>query len=133
MDNIHELYPRANPVSHILRIGHTGYRRIENNFIAKHIPIQHAVIDASHAQSQKDLVHCLADGGVEIILETKSAELSSVAGISSSARNLPWANHQRVQTPFHYQGSIGRDLAEKIVEFAQTRRKSENVPSRSGG
>ena len=93
MNNIHQLYPQtANPIGHFVRIGHTGHRVLENLYSADRVSISQAVFDANHINRQEDLPRTLFDGGTEIILDTKCAELAYKAGLNSSIKKLPWAD-----------------------------------------
>ncbi len=117
MNNIHQLYPPSNPVGQFVRIGHTGHRALESLYIANRVKIDHAVFDANHIKRQEDLRHTLFDGGAEIILDTKSAELVYVTGLSSSIKELPWADLGRKHWVGDWEGSNGLRRAEQIAEF----------------
>ena len=95
MSNIYSLHPQKHPVRHLVRIGHTGHRTLENLYTAGRAPISRAVVDAGHSLRQKELVATLSNGGAEIILDTKAAELANIAAIHSKAGQLPWANADR--------------------------------------
>ena len=95
MSNVFSLHPHKHPINHLVRIGHTGHKILENLFTAGRVPISHAVVDAGHSFRQKELIATLSNSGTEIILDTKAAELASLAGIHSNAGKLPWANVNR--------------------------------------
>ena len=118
MNNIHQLYPPSNPIGHFVRIGHTGHRVLESLYTASQVSISHAVLDANHVKRQEDLRHTLYDGGTEIILDTKSAELAYEAGLNSSIKELPWADLDRKHWVGDWEGSRGLRRAEQIAEFA---------------
>ena len=119
MNNIHQLYSQtANPVGHFVRIGHTGHRVLENLYSADRVSISHAVFDANHIYRQEDLLHTLFDGGTEIILDTKCAELAYKAGLNSSIKKLPWANSNREHWIGDWVGNSAQNKVEQIVEFA---------------
>jgi hypothetical protein len=119
MSNVYPLHREHNLISHILRVGHTGHRVFEDLSAAGQMPLRRAVFDASHSQRQHDLIAALASSGVEIVLDTKSAELAYEIGMHSRARDLPWALSERIQRPDDWTGVPGRARAEQIAEFAQ--------------
>ncbi len=80
MGTISALHPQKHPIRHFVRIGHTGYRTLENLYAAGRAPIRRAVVDASHLRRQKDLVATLLDSDAEIILDAKAAELATPMG-----------------------------------------------------
>ncbi|MGH8502566.1 MAG: hypothetical protein ACREVE_08850 [Gammaproteobacteria bacterium] len=118
MSNVVQLHPKAKRIEHIVRVGHTGHRTLENLHTAGRVPISHAVVQASHVLTQKDLVHSLSESNAEIILDTQSAELATPAGINSKARTLPWAIPDRCSQPSDWSGKSGALLADRIAEFA---------------
>ena len=118
MSNILPLFPQSNPIGHFVRIGHTGHRLLESLYTANRVNIGHAIFDANHVKRQKDLRHTLHDGGTEIILDTKSAELAYEAGLNSSIKELPWADSDRKHRVGDWEGSNSLRRAEQIAEFA---------------
>lgn len=118
MSNIHHLHPQSKVISQFVRFGHSSYRSLEGLYSAGRIPVSHAVLDANQLGRQSDLKHTLYDGGVQIILDTKSAELATNGGASSSARDLPWATPYEIQTIDDWEGSNGEERADQIAEFA---------------
>ena len=48
MGNVYALHPPQHPIRHFVRIGHTGYRTLENLLTAGRAPIRHAVFVASY-------------------------------------------------------------------------------------
>lgn len=117
-DNIHYLAPRQADIGHFFRLGHTGYRILENLHAAGRLPIKRAVVDASHMDKQKDLINSLKAEGTELILDPKAAELSTPGGFTTTAGNLPWAHKNRHHHPSDFTKRNIIDYCEKIVEFA---------------
>ena len=117
MSNVYPLYQDANQISHILRVGHTGHRVFEDLHAAGRMPFRHAVFDAGHSQRQHDLISALGSAGIEIIIDTKAAELAWEIGIHSSAGNLPWARTDSPHRPSDWVGAVGRIRAEQIAQF----------------
>ena len=122
MSNVYPLHRQKHPIRHWVRIGHTGHRTLENLHAAGRAPIGRAVIDAGHSFRQKELVATLLDSGAEIILDTKAAELATLAGIHSKAGQLPWANENRPHQRSDWTGDKGIDQAKCIAEFAVANR-----------
>ncbi len=122
MDNIYTLYPQKHPIRHFVRIGHSGYRKLENLYAAGRAPIRHAVVDAGHLHRQKDLVAALLDADAEIILDTKSAELATLAGLGTKASLLPWGSPSQPHRPGDWAGVRGIDKANQIAEFSVANR-----------
>ncbi len=118
MSNVFLLHPPKHPISHVVRIGHTGHKILENLYTAGRAPISRAVVDAGHSLHQKELIATLSNSGVEIILDTKAAELASIAGIHSKAGQLPWANANRPHNPTDWAGHEGVKLARAVADFA---------------
>lgn len=117
MSNVFSLHPQKHPVSHLVRIGHTGHKILENLHTAGRAPIARAVVDASHSLHQKELIATLSNSGAEIILDTKAAELASIAGIHSKAGQLPWANANRPHSPTDWAGHEGVKLTRAVADF----------------
>ena len=118
MSNVYSLHPQKHPIGHLVRIGHTGHRALENLHTAGRAPISRAVIDASHSLRQKELIATLSNSGAEIILDTKAAELAYLAGIHSKAAQLPWANADRPHSASDWAGQKGVELTQAVADFA---------------
>ncbi len=52
MSNVFSLHPHKHPINHLVRIGHTGHKILENLYTAGRAPILHAVVDAGHQRSR---------------------------------------------------------------------------------
>jgi len=120
MSNVYPLHRQKHPISHLVRIGHTGHRTLENLHTAGRAPISRAVVDAGHSLRQKELISTLSNSGAEIILDTKAAELATLAGIQTKAAQLPWANAERPHTAADWAGERGVALTRSVAEFAVT-------------
>lgn len=115
--NVHYLYPRQAEIGHFLRLGHTGYRNLENLLAAGRLPIKRAVIDASHQEKQADLISSLKSIGTELVLDPKTAELSLPGGFATRARNLPWAHNERPHLPSDFTKNRLK-YCEQLAEFS---------------
>ncbi len=116
--NIHYLAPQQDEIGLYFRLGHTGYRVLENLHTIGRLPIKRAVIDASHIDAQKDLINCLRESGAELVLDTKVPELACVGSFMTSAKKLPWANKSRPHKPTDFSGPGLRAICDRIAEFA---------------
>lgn len=82
--------PRS-PIAHYLRIGEQSHLQLEDLHAQGRLPIKRAVIDASRFRHQKKLVDLLRADGVELVLDTKAAELAEIGKFGGFARGAPWA------------------------------------------
>ena len=60
------------PITHYLRIGHTGHRQLETLQGKGRLPARHVVVQASKLKFQKDLIGALKAAGAEIVLDTEA-------------------------------------------------------------
>ncbi len=81
----------SQPVAHYLRIGESGHRQLADLFAAGRFPAQRVVVDASRFEHQSELIKALQSAAVEVVLDTKAAELSALSKYSGYASNAPWA------------------------------------------
>ena len=117
MDNVVTLHDLNRSCGHYLRLGHTNHRLVEQLCSASSFPIKRAVIDAPHMEKQSELIATLRSSGVELVLDTKAAELATPGGYTTKARELPWAHSDRhhITDDFSY-GEL-RTFADEITEF----------------
>jgi len=96
---IYDLHADSKVASYI-RLGHTGYRKLEDLHAAGRLPIKRAIIEAKNIDIQSDLLSSLRKSNVEIFLDTKSAELACLGSFSSSkVKALPWVYNDRTYLP----------------------------------
>jgi hypothetical protein len=74
-----------------LRIGEQAHLQLEDLHSQGKLHARRVVIDASRLKYQKKLVQLLKADGVELILDTKSAELSEPGKCRGFARGAPWS------------------------------------------
>jgi hypothetical protein len=116
MTNVHLLHPASPSIGYFTRLGHSGPR-------AGHVArgraatIERAVVDAAHLAEQQELLQELRASGIELILDTRAAELAEVGGYVSKARHLPWAHAHRRHTPSDFNKDSISDFAKRIAEF----------------
>jgi hypothetical protein len=64
------------------------------------------------------LLKALKAGGIELILDPKSAELATLGGFTPRARALPWAHAERPHQPVDFTIATLTKFCERIAEFA---------------
>lgn len=84
--------PPISPVAQFIRLGETAYRRHASLFSEGHLNAKRVVIDASVIRHLKDELQQFREADVEIVLDTKAAELAAWAKIHGVARKAPWAD-----------------------------------------
>lgn len=115
---IHYLGGNPTPIELFIRVGHSGHRQLETLHSAGHVRLQHIVVDAAQIDAQSDLVKILWDAGIEVVLDTNVAELSSLGRFGGAAQKLAWANTERPLKPSDFNGSKKRRIIENIAEFS---------------
>lgn len=63
MSNVFSLHSQKRPISHLVRIGHTGHKILENLHTAGRAPISHAALDAGHSLSPISNVNLVKKAG----------------------------------------------------------------------
>jgi hypothetical protein len=79
------------PLGHFIRLGESGYRKLEHLQSAGRLPLVRAVGDASRFMHQRELVNALRAAGAEIVLDTKAAELAAPLKAAGFAKGAPWS------------------------------------------
>lgn len=115
---VHHLYPTPEPVGHFVRIGHTGHRILGDLHAADRFPVERAVVDPAYVADQSELLDLLHRSGVELVLDTKSAELATRGGHCGTARSLPWANPTRPHETADFASAGISECTSRIAEFA---------------
>ena len=85
---LHHLYPPASPVGHFLRLGHTGHRILGDLHAADRFPIERGVVDPVYVSDQSELLDLLHRSGVELVLDTKAAELKKIVKDAKRLRSV---------------------------------------------
>jgi len=86
-----ELRPKPAQIAHVLSMGHTHHRIVENLVARNAFPFRRVLVDASHVRTQHDLIRALKAKGIQVVLDPKSIELSLPGGITGATRALPWS------------------------------------------
>lgn len=108
------------PIAHFVRLGESGYLKLANLHAAGRFPVTRVVVDASRLKHQKEFVASLRSKGVEIILDTKVAELSAREKFGGYARYTPWAKlgDGEPLNPSHFDPASPHDIFGEIARFA---------------
>jgi hypothetical protein len=122
--------PPISPLAQFIRLGETSYRRHASLFAEGHLNAKRVVIDASVIRYLKDEVRQFRDADVEIVLDTRAAELAAKAKIHGLVRKAPWAalcpdeplgpTFFRTGHPCDIYGQIARISVENGVRAALT-------------
>jgi len=105
-------------IGHFLRVGASGHRQLELLHGAGRLGIDRVVIEASMVARQKDLIAALSESGVELILDTNIAELSSIGRFEGAVKAAPWSNPNAVLSPDDLSPTANRDVISQIARFA---------------
>lgn len=76
------------------------------------------IVDAASVKAQSELLGLLGNGGTEITLDTRVAELSEPGSHVPSAQWLSTADKNRPMIPRDFSGDGGRRIAEEVAAFA---------------
>ena len=112
---VHILHPG---IGWFVRLGHTGHRVLEHLHAAGRLPIDRVVVDAAHIDRQADLLSALDYSGVELVLDTRAAELATIGGATGSAKRLPWAKKDRPHRIQDFDANYVDNFSRKIAAFA---------------
>lgn len=100
-------------------MGHHSHRLLENLLANGQLPVSRAVMDASHADEQRELSISLKKASVQLVLDTRSVELGTPGGITSVRRRLPWARAEGHWTAEDLSSrSVLKNYCHQIVGFA---------------
>lgn len=83
--------PVSSPIGHMIRIGDSAHRRLEDLHAEGRLPAKGVIVDASVALGQRTFIRSLRENGVDVILDTKVAELSAIGRFRGAARRAPWS------------------------------------------
>lgn len=84
--------PPISPLAQFIRLGETSYRRHASLFSEGHLNAKKVVIDASVIRYLKDEVKQFREADVEIVLDTKVAELAAKAKFPGLIKKVPWSD-----------------------------------------
>ncbi|MBI4922360.1 MAG: hypothetical protein HY834_11470 [Devosia nanyangense] len=109
----------SSPLALFVLIG-SAHKKLADLYAAGRLRAQRVVVDASRVGFQQEFLKTLRDDGIEVVLDTELAELSSPRKFSGHARHSPWVKPDW-QRPFEaadFNEKGIRRLADKIAEFA---------------
>lgn len=108
------------PIAHFIRLGESGYHKLEALHAVGRLPASRAVVDASRALNQKELMAALRADGAELVLDPKVAELSAREKFQGVAAKTPWAmvGNGAPLAPSHFRADAVGDIFGRIARFA---------------
>jgi len=115
---IHYLTPRPEPIGHFIRIGSSGHRQLETLHSSGRLPVNRVVAEAASLKAQSELLGSLRNGGAEITLDTRIAELSELGSYVPSAQWLTSADKTRPMIPKDFSGDGSRRIAAEVATVA---------------
>jgi hypothetical protein len=109
----------TSPIAHYIRVGERGHLQLEELHARGRFHASRVVIDASWARYQRKFIAALYSDGIELVLDTKSAELSEPAKRNGFARHTPWAPEEDTRPLGGQYFQSGRhDIVPQIARFA---------------
>lgn len=116
--NVRHLRRVTPPLASYLRVGHRDAALVAE-LLDVGLPVGAGVIvDPAATKRTADLRHVARQHALEIILDPRSVELSTIGGLASStAQRLPWAPSEP-HTPAALAGPIGQQMASEITTSA---------------
>ncbi|MEM6301369.1 MAG: hypothetical protein AAF749_06475 [Pseudomonadota bacterium] len=109
-------------IGHYVRLGDTGHKILEDLVAEGRFPVQRVVVDASSHLQQAQLIEALSayQAGVELVLDTKCAELAEPGKYRGVVRKAPWSQHGAGQPLVGDQFPTDRPskVLQQIAEFA---------------
>jgi hypothetical protein len=113
------------PADLFLRIGEASYGQVAHLYAEGRLPIRRAIFDASKLRHQLAFAKTLRDDGVELILDTKAAELAALGKYQGWASGAPWADgslHMPSQFDVVRCREFATAVAREAVEKEQNRK-----------
>ncbi len=117
--------PNRTPIAHIVHSGDTAFRKLESLYAKERITAQTILVDGSKASRQEEFIGLATESNVDVILDTKCAELSEVGKFAGRNKEAPWAKLNDDKAPVRLAESefiLGSnfDLFGQIARFAVT-------------
>ena len=107
----------ATPLDLFLRVGEAHYRQVASLYTEGRLPIRRAIFDASKLKHQLDFAKTLREDRVELILDTKAAELAAPSRYQGRPSGAPWADGV-LHLPHQFDEARCRAFAEAIARDA---------------
>ncbi|MEO7221073.1 MAG: hypothetical protein ABIY37_01230, partial [Devosia sp.] len=107
------------PLGLFVRIG-SAHNKLADLYAGGRLAARRVVVDASRVRFQKEFLKTLREDGVEVVLDTEVAELTSPRKFPGHGRFSPWIKPEwhRPFGPDDFRSDSVERLAEKIAEFA---------------
>ena len=103
-----------------LRIGEAHYGQIATLYAEGRIPVRRAIFDASKLKHQLDFAKTLRGDGVELILDTKAAELAAPSRYQGRPAGASWSTGM-LHLPGQFDEERCREFASAIAREAVER------------
>ncbi len=111
--------PLVTPIGQFIRLGDDGAQALGDLISAGHLCPDRIVIDASRMHRQREQIRALRATGAEIVLDTKVAELGTLAKHRGFAGYVPWAKTEgTLLGPEHFGRGAKTDVIDAIARFA---------------
>lgn len=110
----------ATPLDLFLRLGEAHYAQAAILYAEGRLPIRRAVFDASKVRHQADFLRTLRDDGVEVMLDTKAAELGALTRYQGRPSGAPWSDGA-LHLPTQFDETRCRTFVEAIASEAVER------------
>jgi hypothetical protein len=110
--------PPASALAHFVRIGNSGHLQLEDLQAHGRFPAKRVVVDAPRLRYQARFLATLGKDGVEIVLDTKAAELAEPAKRFGYAQYAPWTPpDDRLLGPEYFEKGP-KDIVGRIADVA---------------
>lgn len=107
----------STPAELFLRVGEAHYGQVASLYSEGKLAIRRAVFDASRLKYQIDFMKTLRDDKVELILDTKAAELAALSRYQGRPSGAPWAGGT-LHMPEQFDVDRCRTFAAQIAQEA---------------
>lgn len=111
--------PLRTPIGHAIRTGEWSFQQLAILHAEGRLPASTVIVDASKARFQREFIASLKDSSVEIIVDTKCAELSEIRCYRGAAKGAPWAlkDQARPFSPADFRSGANLDIFGQVARF----------------
>ncbi|MEP3437164.1 MAG: hypothetical protein ABJN75_10330 [Hoeflea sp.] len=115
--------PPVVPLAQFIRLGEQSHKRVSSLFVEGHLAANRVVVDASRLRYLRSQIKQFKEAGVEVVLDTKAAELAAPLKFAGSAKDVPWSQvsgGDLVGMPYYLSGhpsDIYGQIARCAVEY----------------
>ena len=107
-------------LGHSVRTGEASYRSLERLYAENRLPVSSVIVDASKVRHQREFINTLIEDKVEVVLDTKCAELSALGRFGGYARGAPWhvADSVRPLSAVDFRPGSSKSVFGPIADYA---------------